>query len=375
MAKRKAIKSNKPAFSDLKKDAEDYRAKFYNLMSYAQYEVSNKDLMKEALKWVKKNSTIDSKILFTLPDNRFEIIGKYCMIENQGGELSDQHRATVLRILDEMFVVAVRKNDIKLADAKAEDKEKATPVKKRGVQDYMKEKSSEVCGELEAWVDEYIAQPGKDTDLRTRDVKKHFTAADLKANHLRFVKGFYEDDIKELKDVIKGEDADLKEGYSHLNKIQVKRLLEFYENVVSVADFLRTSGLSTRKPRKKKATDIGKMVSKLKFLEKDDDTGIVSVKPRQIVGAKDVWVYNTKTRKIGHYIAADDSGLSVKGTSIKNFSEKSMTRTIRKNSKFNLVKFVKANKSAKKKEFTGINSLETKLNGRLNEHTLILSVG
>ena len=336
--------------------------------------MSNKDLTKEVKKWTKKHTELDPKILFTLPDGKFESVGKFCLIENEGGELEEKNRDTLLTLLNTIYDEAVSKKKAKDADVESDTTNDKEKPKRKNIQDHMREKAAEVCGDIEGWIDEYVTDPNKETDLRKRDVKKHFLNTKLKTGHCRFVKLFYEPEIAELKEVLGGADSDLKEGYSHLNKIQVKRILEFYENIIKVTEHLKASGTATKKPRKKKATDINKMVSKLKYLEKDSVTGVESIKPIHIVSAKEVWVYNTKTRKLGFYVAADDSGLSVKGTSIKNFSEKSVTRTIRKTSKFSLKKFAKASKTNKKKEFKDVNSLETKLNGRTNEHTLIVFV-
>ena len=84
-----------------------------------------------------------------------------------------------------------------------------------------------------------------------------------------------------------------------------------------------------RKPRKKEV-NITKLVSKLKYQKKDSALSLVSTNPVDIVGAKEVWIYNTNTRKMGKYIANDLTGLTVKGTSILNFSPHSAEKTLRK---------------------------------------------
>ncbi len=69
---------------------------------------------------------------------------------------------------------------------------------------------------------------------------------------------------------------------------------------------------TARKPRKKKTVSADKLVEKLKFQQTEKSLGLVSINPRDIVGAQELWIYNTKTRKIGKYIANDIAGLSVK---------------------------------------------------------------
>ena len=101
---------------------------------------------------------------------------------------------------------------------------------------------------------------------------------------------------------------------------------------------------------------------------------MVSVSPADILGAGELWVYNTKTRKLGKYVAAEFNTLSVKGTSIVGFDEnKSIQKTIRKPEE-KLKEFKAAGKIALRKFLDDINATDTKLNGRTNEDTILLKV-
>ena len=90
-----------------------------------------------------------------------------------------------------------------------------------------------------------------------------------------------------------------------------------------------------------------------------------------------------KTRKIGIYNARnvdplklkrEGTGLSVKGTTMMGFLEdESLQKTLRK-PKEQLPIFKKITKRSLNKEFDAIKSVGTKMNGRINEHTLILKV-
>ena len=50
----------------------------------------------------------------------------------------------------------------------------------------------------------------------------------------------------------------------------------------------------------------GKQVSKLKFLKKDDNLKLVSINPEDIIDAKELWVYQTKYRKLGKRLHLHD---------------------------------------------------------------------
>jgi hypothetical protein len=195
---------------------------------------------------------------------------------------------------------------------------------------------------------------------------------ELKAGHARWILKFYEGEIAELDAAIAGHDPDLKEGYAY-TKTQMKRLQKFYAAITTGATMLIESSKTTRKPRKSKVVSIDKIVEKLKFQKEDGALGLVSINPRDIVGAKELWVYNTKTRKIGHYIATDAQGLGVKSATILNFSSESTEKTLRK-PKEQLKTFKAAGKVALRTFMADIATLDTKLKSRLNENHILLKV-
>jgi len=92
------------------------------------------------------------------------------------------------------------------------------------------------------------------------------------------------------------------------------------------------------------------------------------------VGAKELWIFNTKTRKLGKYVAKEFSELTVKGTSIVNFDEaKSVQKTLRKPEE-QLKEFKSAGKVQLRKFLEDIKAVDIKLNGRINEDTILLKV-
>jgi hypothetical protein len=103
------------------------------------------------------------------------------------------------------------------------------------------------------------------------------------------------------------------------------------------------------------------------------ELNLVSVNPTDIIGASELWVYNTKTRKIGKYVAAVSSGvLGIKGSTILGFDEKlSVAKTLRKPQE-QMKAFMGAGKIQLRKFMDGIRATEIALTGRLNSDTVIL---
>ena len=152
-----------------------------------------------------------------------------------------------------------------------------------------------------------------------------------------------------------------------------KAFVAFYDKINIACDTFIQTGKATRKTRKPKQVSKEKLVSKLKFQINDSVLGVASINPAEIIDAVEIWVYNTKTRKVGVY-KADDRGapLTVKGTTLQNFDEKmSIQKTLRKPAE--QIKNWTGNAKTKfNKAFAEIKTTDTKMNGRFNDTTIIL---
>ena len=96
--------------------------------------------------------------------------------------------------------------------------------------------------------------------------------------------------------------------------------------------------------------------------------------PANIVGATQLWIFNTKTRKLGVYNSIDAGGLSVKGTTITNYNEStSIQKTVRKPEVI-LPNVLKGGKIILKKLLPDINAVEQALTGRINSDIILLRV-
>jgi hypothetical protein len=144
-----------------------------------------------------------------------------------------------------------------------------------------------------------------------------------------------------------------------------------FEGIAQYAQVKKaTKRAAVRKPPQKE-----KLVAKLKYMKNDPITKLVSVSPVDIVGAQELWVYNTKTRKLGKYVAEGMGGaLGVKGTAITGFNESiSVQKTLRK-PEVQLKEFMSAGKIQLRKFLDDIKATDIKLNGRINTDTILLKV-
>jgi hypothetical protein len=137
--------------------------------------------------------------------------------------------------------------------------------------------------------------------------------------------------------------------------------------------FLQSSSQS-RKPRKRKQKTPEQLIAKLFYQEAYAPSDLKSEDPKKIIGAQQLWVYNTKTKKLGVYHSEDASGLSVKGSTITGYSEsKSITRTLRKPDEV-IPQVLNGGKVYLRNVFTDLTTKETLLNGRINTDTILLKI-
>jgi hypothetical protein len=196
-----------------------------------------------------------------------------------------------------------------------------------------------------------------------------------KAQQARYIKSFFQRGYDELLELASGSaDEQLREAYSRHARKNIRKLIDFYESVLTACDQIAAEAKVTKKPRAKKVKPAEELVKRVKFKVSDDKLGITSVPPTQLIRAQSAIVFNSKTRKVGLYYATNSEGFGIKGTTITNFTEKSFQKTLRKPA-VELKEFKEQNTQKRVETwFSRIKTTETVLTGRLNEDVVILKV-
>ena len=166
-----------------------------------------------------------------------------------------------------------------------------------------------------------------------------------------------------------------------MSKQMKKDYVGFYEKIQLACDAIILTGKANRKQRKPRSRSKESIIKKLKFQVSDGDLGIASISPTDVVYANELWVYNTKSRKVGVYHATtkdprslqrQGAGLMIKGTTIQDFdAESSVQKTLRK-PKEQINNWTGNAKTRFAKAFDEVKTTPTKLNGRINDTTIIL---
>ena len=355
---------------------------------FVHYEVESKEWLSVIKNYIKKN--YDKKIVTAinkLPD--WKIGGKshwtttVACLEAAPEIVPDAYREGIVKWINEL----AEEGEKVVEEKKAEEKAKKN-VYVPTIQERIADQAKDACEAIEEWLDGFVSDK-KNFDPKGFNFVKHFANMKISQAHARKIKGYYTSEYEEaqliqklptpgeinrIKDEREKDMAQqLREGYSHLTKKDAKAYLEALETLMGACDVVIESSKATRKPRVRKAPSKEKLVAKLKYKEKDDKLQIVSVNPLELLEATEVWVYNTKTRKLGKYIADEyQKIMNVKGTSIVGFDEnKSIQKTLRKPDE-TLKEFKKAGKVKLRTFMDDIKTTDIKLNGRLNSDTIIL---
>ena len=113
-------------------------------------------------------------------------------------------------------------------------------------------------------------------------------------------------------------------------------------------------------------------MEKVKYLKAFDELKLVSIAPENVVGAMVVWVYNTKYRKLGKYVASTREGFAFKGTTLQKFDEtQSVQKKLRKPEEV-VGRCLTGGKIVLRKLLDEIKTNEQPMTGRFNEDTIIL---
>lgn len=361
-------------------DSEAFNRHYRNAMDYYRLEKSNKDLKPLVINWMAANdfSKADIKAFKDTKDSRCGMtMGSVaaCLLRgmpvvhegfNNGRNTADWLKAEIAKVIEQGA-----DDEVDLDTPTVAIK---PPAYVPTIQDRVREAAGTMNEEIDYAIDEWITDPEK-FDPKAIKISGLLRGKGAKAAHARIIKGFYTRTQNELLELASGNaDEQLRESYKHVSRKNVKKLIEFYASIMAACDQIAQEAKILKKPRAKKIKPAEELVSKLKFKAIDDKLGVVSVPSAGIIGAQAAVVYNSKTRKLGIYIAKSSEGLNVKGTSIIDFTEKSFQKTLRKPAE-QLKEFKEQNTQRRAVDwFTKIKSTDTILNGRINAEVMILKV-
>jgi hypothetical protein len=323
---------------------DDYRTSLMKALGYYNTNLDNSQRAKAVHNYLNK-----------VPDYELLTAGSLCIIKEKGEYLSDKDQDKLAEILNNLY------DKYKDVGKEVDDDRPKAPV--ISIDQRVTDAARAASEDIDYAIDKFIHS--KTWDFNT---KAHLLSNNVSGMVAKRIGDYYKLNVDEIDEALEGKDEQLVEGYSFLTKTELKR---FRAAIQSIVDDCAQHQVSVKKPRVTKAKPPAVIVKKLKYMFKHDLLNLKSVNPADIVGSKELWAYNIKYRKLVAYVADDSDNLSVKGTTIINYSvAKSWSWTLR-----NPEKFFKDLSISKKNLNTAAKALTTKPtvpNGRINEETILL---
>ena len=358
---------SEPLVSKLDPTSDDYIITLMRINNWYSTDKTRSDAHKYFVQYVKHNMPSSSKLFAEVDEKDVHMTyGWMARMLLQGANIRKDHLDGFNKELNRLFEIGKKR-----LDAKKNVITVTTPVavvKRPSIQDAIKDKASEYIGELEGFVDEFCTAD-KDFNLYT-----HLKGNQIPAPYTTFVKTWAVKKLDQWNEVAESKDSQIVEGYSNFPKRKITKIVKLFESFVEDCNKYGQFKKANRKVRATREKPAVAQIKSLKYKLKDDELGLTSAKAFDLVGAEQVWLFNTKTRKLSVYTSESTKGMTVKGTTLQNWSpEKSKQKTLRKPEE--QIKDLLTLGKVKLRTFLDtIKSKEQAVNGRINIDTIILKI-
>jgi len=342
-------------------------------LRYYNYFYSSKDLKKYLVEWLKQTAGVAHKLdtatitRYAKSTDGYTPLTAPALIKahTKGMPLLERHIKYIVGVVNRALELD-SKDEVVVEEVKTA----APTVKVPTIQDRMNEIMRVHILHFEELEDSLYE--GKTVDPKAYE---YLSGKAVPQAMLGKIQAVFERRYAEITESKTTDDEDLKEAYSFMKAADYKRYDAFYTKLFEgIAQYGQVKK-ATKKAAVRKPPQKEKLVAKLKYMKNDTTTKLVSINPVDIIGAQELWVYNTKTRKLGKYVAEAMGGaLGIKGTAITGFNTiTSVQKTLRK-PEVQLKEFMAAGKIQLRKFLEDIKATDIKLNGRINQDTILLKV-
>ena len=302
------------------------------------------------------------KLLSKLPDWKFgHVPATVCHLITNGNTVMDQSQDWFENHMKKLFGEA----ETMVEEKKKEEKKTKVGV---SIQERIREQISNYIGEIEEQID-VLTNANYKSDFKMYDWLR---SNNVKSQQSGAIADYYRPLLEELELARTGKDPDMKEAYASVSSKQLKVYFEFVKMIIDDASTWGSNQKTVRRTRVKKPQSVQKQISKVNYKTDDKDLKLVSINPAEVIGASQLWIYDTKDRKLKKFDAIDRGGLSFKGTTLINFNaDTSDQKKLRKPEEI-LPQVLTGGKRVLSKLLEGINTKGSSPNGRINPNHILL---
>ena len=348
--------------------AEDRVSRLGTAFHWYGYHYGKKEVKEFIIDWLsRKDRTKEAKDFARVPDSAVpNVYGWLARMNIMGLELTESES---LKLDSEIKSHIQSARSVKEIVMQADE---SSPAKVT-IQDRLREKMMEAAGEIEGMYDELITAECKmGADFKPMTVLRGLNVA---PQMVGTISDAWKKHIEELEQAVAGKDSQLTEGYGNFSKTQLKNLIKFAETVVSDCGSYVQVKKTERAPRKKKPVSPEKLTQRFKYLREFEELKLTSEPVIKLVGSQEIWMYDTKRRKLIYAVADSHVGtMTVKGSSLVGFDTvNSMQKTLRKPAE-QIKGLLTGGVANTRKFFKDIRATPVKFNGRSNENLVLLKI-
>ena len=390
------------AYGDFRSACQDHYRMEFKSVDYKQWTI---DYL-ENIEYGKYKDVID--IVKKNPDNNFSsTLGGLCRLRSKGvADYNEEYdtywqslagTSGVIKPISDFIarqIEELKEKGNAIVEIKIEEKKKEEAKPKKyipTIQERIQAAIPAMTDQFEDAIDQFVLQ--KRLDFKDIKPLTIFRQRDVKQPHAKIIAEIYEPALAEMRELIsppilkterdKDYHQQLKDGYSHYDKKQIKKLYEFYASIITACDGIIAERKASRKPRKLSVKAPEQVVSKLKYKVSDATYG-ASIEPHKFIMANMLVIFNCKNRKLGVYYTnnedplgqkRDGTGLYLKGQTIQRFDEKTSVWKVLRKPQIQLEEMRNLNTKRKFENWwSTVKTTETKMNGRINPETILIGV-
>lgn len=305
----------------------------YTLVSALNYYSQNfdyKDSKQFALEWIETNLPNEYTRLKEARDYQFSNRGFICKMLDNGLSLSQNQKDDLIKFFTSMQI-----------NNKVEYEEIEEKVKTK-----QQVKINKIIYQMEDVIDDILS----DKEPESIDIPVDKTQLNESISWLE-------------KQIIDAQEQIIKQQEI------LESLMTVYEKCGGIREKMVIKRKTKIKTVKNSISEKSKIAQSVKYKKEDDELKLSSISPIQIMGAKEVILYDSKYKKLTHLISEKGNTLDVKGTTVKNVDlEKSSCRRISKPQTFF------ENKNSLMDKMAALTSTSRTASTRINQETLILEV-
>ena len=349
---------------------------FMRYKNYIRTEIDKKDIAGLIRNYIRKEYSKDEvNILFSGSEWQFYLYTHVAATigwKNAGLEFPVNWRSefVINNYISELMIEGNKRIALKAAASIEADPISRSPM------EILKVKTNDMLANIDDVIDDHVSNHEVNNALTAFDELNIYSKFNKEGTAYNTAKASF-DHIEKLTEEIEllltKKDDQLTEAYSFMKPKRQKVLLAF---LIEIRDDIKRYMLNKKATRKTKAPTImtaDKQVSKIKYAKESVEYKIQSINPVSIIGASQLYTFNTKNRVLTEYLTSSPKGFEMKGTTLQNLN--SSSRSIRLRKPEDILPDIQSKPVSRINAiWNGLTTKQSVPNGRINNDTILVRI-